>query len=240
MAGLRERKKQQTREAIQRAALRLFLKHGYDATTIEEIAAAVEISPSTFFNYFPTKEEVVMLDIYDPIAIDLFRARPADEPLSLSFRRALAGLAEYLERDRELILTRGRLLMQIPGLRARVWDEMERTQELIVALLAERSGRAGDDFELRVTVRALISAAYEASLQWMRSGGHGRLAHLIDRAIDVVDGAGQLDALGAPLRSGGRGGRPVAQVERKRDEQAGRHQGTPGRSKPGRHRDPED
>lgn len=240
MSGLRERKKQKTREAIQRVALRLFLKQGYAKTTIEEIAAAVEISPSTFFNYFPTKEEVVMLDIYDPIAIDLFRARPADEPLSLSFRRALTGLAEHLERDRELILTRGRLLLQIPDLRARVWDEMERTQEFIVALFAERSGRGPDDFELRITVRALIAAAYEASIRWMRSGGRDQLVDLINRALDVVDGAGQLDALGAPLRSGGRGGRPAAKVERQRDEQAGRHQRAPGRSKPGRKRDPED
>ena len=53
--GLRERKKQKTRESIQRTALRLFEKQGYEGTTIEQIAAAAEISPSTFFNYFPTK-----------------------------------------------------------------------------------------------------------------------------------------------------------------------------------------
>ena len=66
--GLRERKKQKTRESIQRTALRLFERQGYEETTIEQIAAAAEISESTFFNYFPTKEDVVLYDAYDPVA----------------------------------------------------------------------------------------------------------------------------------------------------------------------------
>ena len=70
--GLRERKKLKTKEAIQREALRLFQEQGYDETTIEQIAEAVEISPSTFFNYFPTKEDVVIQDPYDPLFISSF------------------------------------------------------------------------------------------------------------------------------------------------------------------------
>jgi AcrR family transcriptional regulator len=193
--GLRERKKQKTREAIQRAAMRLFLKQGYDETTIEEIAEAVEISPSTFFNYFPTKEEVVMLDIYDPIAISMFRESPKDEAVSVTFRRALDALAEILEQDRELILTRGRLLFEVPALRGRIGDEMERTQDVMVALLAERTGRNTQDFELRVTVRVLIAATYEASLRWMTSRGQEPLRDLLNRAMDVVEGGARLDAL---------------------------------------------
>src|SRR2546428_363702 len=86
--GLRERKKQKTRESIQRTALRLFEKQGYEETTIEQIAAAVEISPSTFFNYFPTKEDVVLFDAYDPIAIRMFLERPKDEPLNVGVRHS--------------------------------------------------------------------------------------------------------------------------------------------------------
>src|SRR5258708_35242601 len=66
VAGLRERKKQKTKAAIQRAALRLFKRQGYEETTVEQIAAAADISESTFFNYFPSKENVVIYDDNDP------------------------------------------------------------------------------------------------------------------------------------------------------------------------------
>src|SRR5713226_5698093 len=113
--GLRERKKLKTKEAIQREAMRLFQEQGYDETTIEEIAAAAEISPSTFFNYFPTKEDVVLFDRYDP----MIATEPANEPLSAMLRSAIQGLAVVMERDRDIILVRGRLGLEVPALRAR-------------------------------------------------------------------------------------------------------------------------
>src|SRR5712664_570475 len=119
--GLRERKKQKTRESIQREALRLFEKQGYEQTTIEQIAAAVEISPSTFFNYFPTKEDVVLFDAYDPIAIRMFLERPKDEPLNVGLRKVLESLASAFERDERMILARGRFFLEVPELRARMW-----------------------------------------------------------------------------------------------------------------------
>jgi AcrR family transcriptional regulator len=194
--GLRERKKQKTREAIQRAATRLFIKQGYDETTIEEIAAAVEISPSTFFNYFATKEDVVLLDTYDPMTILMFHDRPPNERLSVSFRQVLRGLAVILERDRELILARSHLILGVPALRSRIWDEMERTQDFLVPLLAERSGRDPEDFDVRVTVRAVLNAVFEATLEWVRRDGRDDLIALFERALDVAHADAQLDALG--------------------------------------------
>jgi AcrR family transcriptional regulator len=196
--GLRERKKQKTREAIQRAAMRLFVKRGYEATTIEEIAAAVEISPSTFFNYFPTKEDVVMLDIYDPMAIRLLKERPKDEPLNVGFRRVLEELDEKFERDRELFLVRGRLMMEVPELRARLWDELERTQTFVTELLAERTGRRPDDFELRVTARVVIAALYEASLEWFRQKGRKSVVEFANRALETVESGGRLGSSPPP------------------------------------------
>src|SRR6202521_1043886 len=84
--GMRERKKLKTRDSIQRTALRLFEKHGYEQTTIEQIAAAAEISPSTFFNYFPTKEDVVLFDAYDPIIFSMMSSIPASQPLEVGLR----------------------------------------------------------------------------------------------------------------------------------------------------------
>jgi AcrR family transcriptional regulator len=202
--GLRERKKLKTRESIQRAALRLFRNQGYDDTTIEQIAAAVEISPSTFFNYFETKEDVVLLDVYDPMTIEMFRERPKDEPLSVTFRLVLQGLNGILERDRELILARGGLLTEVPALRARFLNELERNQEFLIALFAGRTGRRVTDFELRVVTRAVIGAAYEAMLSWMHGGGRGEMMPAVNRALDVIDADGLLDAL-APAKPRRRG-----------------------------------
>ena len=192
--GLRQRKKQKTRDSIQRTALRLFEKQGYEETTIEQIAAAVEISPSTFFNYFPTKEDVVLYDAYDPMAIQLFLDRPKDEPLNVGLRRVLEGLAETFQRDEQMILARGRLFLEVPELRARIWDEVERTQVLLAQMLAERTGRRPDDFELRVTVRVVTSAVFEATIEWMRSNGRHGLVELVNRALDVVESGARLTA----------------------------------------------
>jgi len=192
--GLRERKKQKTRESIQRTALRLFEKQGYEETTIEEVAAAAEISPSTFFNYFPTKEDVVLFDAYDPMAVRMLLDRPKDEPLSIGLRKVLEGLAAAFERDKRMILARGRLFVEVPELRARMWDEVERNQELIANLLAERTGRRPDDFELRVTARVLLSAVLEATLDWMRGNGRHSLLDLVNRALDVVELGARLSA----------------------------------------------
>jgi AcrR family transcriptional regulator len=202
--GLRARKKQKTREAIQRVALRLFERQGYEQTTIEQIAAAVEISPSTFFNYFPNKEDVVMLDIYDPMAIAMFKERPKDEPLNVSFRRVLEGLDLIFERDRELVLARGKLMMEVPELRARIWDELERTQTFVTVLLAERTGHKRDDFEVRVTARVVVAALYEASLEWFRQSGRKGLVVFANRALDVLESGAHLSTLTGPTSRRGR------------------------------------
>ena len=193
--GLRERKKQKTRESIQRMALRLFEKQGYQETTIEQIAAAAEISPSTFFNYFPTKEDVVLFDAYDPVAIRMFLERPKDEPLNVGLRKVLESLAATFEGDERMLLARGRFFLEVPELRARMWDEVERTQSLIVEMLAERSGRRPEDFELRVTARIVIAALLEASKEWMRSNGRTGLVALTNRALDVVESGARLSAV---------------------------------------------
>ena len=91
--GLRERKKARTRAAIREHALRLFREQGYHATTVEQIAEAAEVSPSTFFRYFPTKEDVVLQDDFDILGIAAFEAQPAELSPIAAFRAAAdAGL----------------------------------------------------------------------------------------------------------------------------------------------------
>src|ERR1700741_4675294 len=86
--GLRERKKIKTRQAIRREAIRLFDANGYAATTVEQIAEAAEVSPSTFFRYFPSKESLLLADDLDPLILQAFRDQPRDLSLVQAFRRA--------------------------------------------------------------------------------------------------------------------------------------------------------
>src|ERR1700744_4083588 len=87
--GLRERKKARTRASLREHALRLFREQGYQATTVEQIAAAAEVSPSTFFRYFPTKEEVVLQDDMDIRLVEAFANRPPGRPPIPAIRAAL-------------------------------------------------------------------------------------------------------------------------------------------------------
>src|SRR5215211_8796446 len=88
-AGLRERKKARTRAEIQRQALRLFRERGYEATTVSQIAEASEVSESTFFRYFPTKEDVVLWDEFDPPIFEAFGTQPAELGLIRALRYAI-------------------------------------------------------------------------------------------------------------------------------------------------------
>ena len=196
--SLRERKKLKTRESIQREAMRLIQKQGYDKTTVEQIAAAVDVSPSTFFNYFPSKEDVVLYDAYDPMIGKLLLERPADEPLSVAIRHVLEEMAGIFERDRDVILARARLWIEEPSLRARLWEELEKGQVFMSGLIAQRSGRDPEDFEIRVTVMVVVMAAMEAMREWVRHDGKGSFVATVRRALDLVDAQARLDSLTSP------------------------------------------
>jgi AcrR family transcriptional regulator len=163
--GLRERKKIKTHAAIQREALRLFREQGYDATTVEQIAEAAEVSPSTFFRYFPTKEDVVLYDVLDPVMIATFKAQPADlspiQALRAAFRDVYDCLSvEELTQQRE----RAALFLSVPELRGAWMSELAGTIQLLTGLIAERSGRRADDLAVRTYAGAVIGAIIAAWL----------------------------------------------------------------------------
>src|SRR4051795_1063289 len=87
--GLRDRKKIKTRETIRREAMRLIDENGYANTTVEQIAEAAEVSPSTFFRYFPSKQSVLLTNDIDRLTISALARQPADIPTMRAFRRAL-------------------------------------------------------------------------------------------------------------------------------------------------------
>ncbi|MET8182016.1 TetR family transcriptional regulator [Streptomyces sp. NPDC005336] len=185
--GLRERKKIQTRQAIQRAAYRLFAEQGYDATPVDQIAEAAEVSPSTVLRYFPTKEDIVLTDEYDALIADAIRDRPLDEPPITALRHVTVGLLEqFTGKERDETPARLALIRQSPALRARMGEGLARTGVMLGGVLAERSGRAPDDFEVRVVVGAVIGALQEAVFHCFDHQRVEDMEETIDRAFDVL------------------------------------------------------
>jgi AcrR family transcriptional regulator len=185
--GLRERKKAKTRAAIQEQALRLFREQGYDATTVEQIAEAAEVSPSTFFRYFGTKEDVVIYDALDPILIEAWRSQPPELGPVEAIRRAMKEVFGRLTPNEwDDMLERGRLVYGIPQLRLAMIDDLVRTSDLIVREVAERTGRPADDFDVRIVSGALIGALMAAMLPVLADPKEDML-ELLDRAFELVE-----------------------------------------------------
>ncbi len=162
-AGLRERKKAKTHAAIQEHALRLFKERGYEATTIEQIAEAAEVSPSTFFRYFPTKEDVVLHDALDPLMIEELRKQPLDLTPIQALRATLRViLAELSPEQRELEEEREALILTVPELRAKSLNSLASAVGMIAELIAARVGRNPSDFEVRNFAGAIAGIAIAA------------------------------------------------------------------------------
>ncbi len=163
--GLRERKKVKTRASIQEHALRLFRRQGYAGTTVEQIAAAAEVSPSTFFRYFPTKEDVVLFDATDPLMLSLLERQPSDltviEALRHTLREVYSGLSrEQMARERE----RQALIRSVPELRLRALSMFAEAITLMASITAARTGRSAEEPAVRTFAGALVGALMGAYL----------------------------------------------------------------------------
>ena len=184
---LRERKRTRTRLMIQTEALRLFGEKGYAQTTVEAIAEAAAISPRTFFRYFPSKEDVVIWDEYDPLVLEFLESRPTDEPLAETFRAGIRETLSGLYRsDPERLLTRVRLSATVPELRARFLDERTHGVEQFAALLANKREALADELTLRVVGSALLAAVTVALDLWQKDDGKSDLLRYLDLAIDAL------------------------------------------------------
>ena len=156
-SSLRERKKARTRASIREHALRLFRAQGYDDTTVEQIAAAAEVSPSTFFRYFPTKEDVVLRDNLDDRMFEAFLRQPPSMTPIAALRAAMReGIATLTPAEWEEFREALALGMAVPEVRARMMDELTRTIEAAVDALAKRTGRPRDDLAVRVWAGAVF------------------------------------------------------------------------------------
>ena len=185
--GLRERKKAKTRAAIQRHALRLFREQGYEATTVEQIAAEAEVSPSTFFRYFPTKEDVVFYDPFDPVLIAALEAQPLELTPVEAIREALhTTFAAMSREDRAEQWERGRLILSIPDVRMHAFNDFLATAQLLSELVASRTGRRPNDLAVHTFVGSVIGALMAAFLAGMNDPNADVVA-LIDESLCLLE-----------------------------------------------------
>ena len=183
--GLRERKKRETRRALNLAALDLVEEKGFGAVTTEEIAARAGVSARTFFNYFPSKEAAVIgttgeeLESY---AAQLEEVRDGESPIG-ALRRILAGMLAPASIDRELRARRRRILLGEPALAPALVGNNIRIENALTAALERRLGVApGGSLEPRVTVAVAI-AVVRACIEHQQNGGSGDLESNIDAAF---------------------------------------------------------
>jgi AcrR family transcriptional regulator len=187
-AGLRERKKQRTRESIIDAAFGLFAERGFDATTIADIAAAADIAPRTFFGYFATKEDVVTHDFGD-IRTSM-RARLHDrEPGETAIDALRAWVAELMKtvdfadpRER----CRHQMLHESEALRAHDRHLRAGVEDLLAESIAEDLGEAPGSLRARMVAAATI-AAFERIQDLY--GEKGAVKRRPDEALAIFDEA---------------------------------------------------
>ena len=183
----RQRKKTATRDRIRVSALRLFRERGYDATTVEQIAAAAGVSHVTFFRYFPTKEDVALSDSYDPLIASAIAQTPAAWPLTQRIRAVLVqGLRQIYGTDRDTLLAQNKLIVSTPALRERMWASQLATQQAILQALEAGQRDPHASFQAKVIVAACLAAASTAVLTWVENNGTPELPDLIDQAFDAL------------------------------------------------------
>lgn len=195
-AGRRERKKQRTREALVDAAWRLFAEKGFDATTVEEIADAVDVSSRTFFRYFASKEDVALTfqEEQHQAMMAMLADRPADEPVMTAVRHTVVDIAAACERgdlgfDPERFECMMTLQAQSPSLMASSLEHAQKKQRILTEAVAGRMG-ADPETDMRPhVVAASVLAAFRAAADARASYGmkYESLSEAVDAAFAILE-----------------------------------------------------
>lgn len=183
---------ERTREQLQEHALRLFEERGFDNVTVEEVARAAGVSHMTFFRHFKTKESVVLDDPYDPLIGDAVARQPVGLPV---LQRVVVGVLEAWgsteQPDDGSVRARLRLAAGHPALRARVWENNRRTEEVIVEALI---GTGVHRLDARIAAGAVMGALTAALLDWAEREDGGSLGGRIGHTLRVLEAGVAMEA----------------------------------------------
>ena len=187
--GRRERKKQQVRDALMEHALRLFDERGFETVTVEDVTEAADVSRTTFFRYFASKEEVLlawMRDVGDEVAQAL-RDRPAVEGPVEATREALTSVASVYADDSRPAALVERLRQESPAVRAAYREKLAYWEEALADALAARTGQdARTDLEPRLLARMAMAAVTSASDTWAARGHADDPTGLLTTALALL------------------------------------------------------
>jgi AcrR family transcriptional regulator len=191
LLGRRERKKQQTREALEATAWRLFQRKGFDDTTIEDITDAVDVSTRTFFRYFDSKEAVLFGDWRSNLEsiTRLIDSRPAEEPPIVALYESARQFTELMKPGEPRLLMRNQLARN-----SRKIGDYERNvinpefERVVAEALARRMGvDAGSDPKPALIAAVAVAAYNAARKMWLASDGEDSMADLLGQAFEVID-----------------------------------------------------
>lgn len=190
--GLRERTRRAVRAELTDVAMELFLRRGFEATTVDEIAAAAGISRRSLFRYFASKEAIIfesLQDVGEQLAEALAK-RPRDEEPWVALRHSFEVVTAYNYENPERTLGFWTMLEETASLKARHFEQLMRWQELLVPDIAVRLGEVEDDGAYGPCAPAIVGAALAcldaANHAWLRSQGRADVAHLLEEAMRAV------------------------------------------------------
>ncbi|MEI9988761.1 MAG: TetR family transcriptional regulator [Rhizomicrobium sp.] len=186
--GLRERKRAETRARIIEGALKLFVARGFDAVTLDDIAAAAGISRRTFFHYFESKEDLAfdwMDSSMDDIAAAVGR-EPKSLPMLTIALNAMVACAQPFPREEAWALMR--LVQETPALRDRSQMKYGRLETALAAALAARKGLKPGDLKARLAAMTAAGALRVSSQAWYESGGKEDMATFARKVLKALPG----------------------------------------------------
>src|SRR5689334_9458167 len=189
--GLRERRKRLTAAELEAAALRLFGERGFDAVTVDDIAAEADVSRRTFFRYFASKEDVLLADHFVQLARlrEAIAARPAGEPVLTALRNALLSMSSDFEDRKEMVILRGRIMRETPSLQARSLVHQKTWEDAMQEMVADRLGvDPVTDLRPGGVASTTLAAMRVAFQTWLSAGATGDLIAMTAEALDLLDG----------------------------------------------------
>lgn len=185
--GLRERKRVLAMHRIQDVALDLFDAEGFDAVTIERIAADADVSPSSVYRYFGTKEGILLWDQYDPLIFARVLELVDRLPPLQAIRQVMATLVgEVFDRDQDRIRRRIRHMMAEPTVQAASALQSHQMAETIGELLAPRLGLEVHDLRMQVFAHTVVGAMVAGIHHWYATDFAEPFSDVLDRSLDLV------------------------------------------------------
>ncbi|MFI5613992.1 TetR/AcrR family transcriptional regulator [Amycolatopsis sp. NPDC051903] len=193
--GLRERTRRAVQQDITEAAQRLFVEHGYERTTMDDVAEAAGLSRRSLFRYFPTKEDLIVgkFEVLADTMVERLRERPLDELVWESLRRAFDLLVPYVDAPgkHEVAEPMQRIVFATPALLASYLEKLQRMESAAEVALRERAGLRGTPYQpADPAPRAVIGAAFACLLAaqhaWLAGGAKATFADCLDHAMSAV------------------------------------------------------